>query len=1735
MKYSVLRFKSMYVLSSSVIVFTMNAEEIQWKSDSDGIWSSDVNWTSSYPRNSFDKAIFPDIISNDRKVSVVADIKIGDIVFSSPNKYQLQLGTLNVYSSIKAEPNLATHTIYSDICLKNDVLFDAIADLQLMGNVHGGFGIIKAGQGNLIFSQKSNYFGRTEIQNGGIVLLKDNALARTSTVEFTSNKPSFLSIQANNLEVAGIKSSIETNSKILLEGGSLTINSTDQDLKFYGVVEGKGTLIKKGSGELALRGLNTFKGEIHLMNSGCVAVLNDQSLGDEDNSVYIQSGELKFENNSKSKRKFYVAEAASFNTLSDLVLEGGIHGTGKIQKLGDGELAFLSKHFDYEGDTFVYRGTLASLKNESFSKNSKIILKKGAKLSLNTFDNTIKSLEGSGLVDLGFGDLTISNPNEEVFEGSIVGRGGIVKSGKKAFFLASDRNSYSGKTLIHEGSIIPLYDDSLSVLSTHNIGKNGYLDTNKHSIVIGGLEGEGSVYLNGENLTLGFNNEDTQFNGRVYGDAGLIKVGTGVFSLSGFSTYTGATIVDEGVFRASGEKVLSKFSEIILSDSATLDVGENFNMVANIAGSGTILLDNAVLIFGNENTTGFHGNLKGNGTLVKTGSGGFILYGKQNEFTGDIKVEDGFIRAGSLKSLTENANFYIAEGARVDFNNFDNKLTGLSGEGELKLGSAKLVLDLGVDQNFSGKIEGSGSIEKLGKGCLTLSKSSNYRGDVKISEGSLVASSNDVFSTNSNLEVSAKGNGKLVIGPHHFSLKSISGDGEIYLNGGSLSFGDDDYRVFLGKIRGTGDIYKDGSAAFGLKGSENDYEGVTHVRNGKLISQNNNSFSKNSNYLIYSGARLDLSGNANQILSIEGNGNLHLGAGNLTLLSDSDYVFSGSITSMKFLGDLIKEGSGTFLMNSNSTYWGVTKVQNGSLKALKENAFSPNSKLHIGSKGRVELNGFDNKVSALEGDEGAIIDLAGKKLTIGGKYENTEFKGSMIGSGTVNKTEGGELLLSGINEFSGTIEIEKDGIVGIVSASNIEKIAKIISKEGTFKVYSNTRLAKDFEVIKAANIETDYEFELAGNLIGEGILSKKGSGNLYLTSKGNSFNGDFVISEGNVYTNSESFFSNNTNLIFDSNLNPTLRLNQHNQTFGGLSGSGNIITDGHDILIQNQKPNSFSGKISNAKNFIKQGSGSFNLLTDQAFRGSLLIHEGLFSINAKLDSDVVVLEQARLGGSGIINKNVTVYGVMAPGNSIGTITVAGDYTQAMGSFYENEINPTQTDYLNVNGTISIHSATTLKVLADSGYYPNPSNYTIAYGLHGVNGTFTNVTTNIERASASLSYTPSNHPKYINLIFNLGSYESVAIGDNNKHIANVIDKINSKNQTSWADALNALFFLNNHDLNSAYNSIGPMQYKAFAVVAENNSLRVRQSISLRFQNLLDQVQCKYVNKCSPKRKKTEFWVNGLYANLNQYSLTKNNNKQVGYNSYVGGGSAGIDLKVSRYGYIGIMGSGTSTSISLKEDQGAGNIYSGYFAPYASYIGDNLYINSSLLVGFDVFKMRRDIKYGGFDANPGSQHRGTELLAHLDFGWNTVFNTFTLRPFESIDFSWLHEKGFSEKGGGNYNLNVSEAYPELFRNELGLNFASCVKVSHMHTFMSDFKVSWVYESRFNGRTIKSYFLTNRDQTFNVSSYFPSRSLASLGATLTANLFKEKALISVNYDTELGYKYFDQMFQGQIGFRF
>jgi fibronectin-binding autotransporter adhesin len=113
----------------------------------------------------------------------------------------------------------------------------------------------------------------------------------------------------------------------------------------------------------------------------------------------------------------------------------------------------------------------------------------------------------------------------------------------------------------------------------------------------------------------------------------------------------------------------------------------------------------------------------------------------------------------------------------------------------------------------------------------------------------------------------------------------------------------------------------------------------------------------------------------------------------------------------------------------------------------------------------------------------------------------------------------------------------------------------------------------------------------------------------------------------------------------------------------------------------NNQSTSFSGGLSGLGSLVKIGSGAFTLSGSSNVGGSTAVNAGQLTVNGVLGtSGVTVADGAILGGSGVINAAVTVLsgGIVAPGNSPGTLTVNGPYSLADGSILNFELNPTNT-------------------------------------------------------------------------------------------------------------------------------------------------------------------------------------------------------------------------------------------------------------------------------------------------------------------------------------------------------------------------------------------------------------------------------------------------------------------------
>lgn len=658
---------------------------------------------------------------------------------------------------------------------------------------------------------------------------------------------------------------------------------------------------------------------------------------------------------------------------------------------------------------------------------------------------------------------------------------------------------------------------------------------------------------------------------------------------------------------------------------------------------------------------------------------------------------------------------------------------------------------------------------------------------------------------------------------------------------------------------------------------------------------------------------------------------------------------------------------------------------------------------------------------------------------------------------------------------------------------------------------------------------------LSGVLSGTGgILSLNGPGTLTLSNSANSYTGGTIVQGGTLLVSADGALGDSSGplTISGGTLQVGATFSSARSVF--LSSTSSINTQGADLTL--------SGMISYNGNTTKSGSGYLVIAGPSSHTGSgvFTVDGGTLIVNGTLGSNVAVNSGSILEGTGTITGNVTVNGTTSPGNSIGTLTVNGNYTQATGSTFENEIDPASTDLLVVNGNVTIQNGTTFLLSPAAGNYNPDTAYQVIVANGGtVTGTFSNITTSSPLVTGKLFYENSAVLLFVDLL----RFQDIVTTGNAHAVAVALDTIFDSGSSDLDSIFVSLVALNNQQLNSALNQLHPAQYKAMTVVQQNNVVKVRDALGYRLQNILDSNYCTSLQKncdnqktcieCNPGEKFVHIWADGFGDFLSQHHTLFAQSPQVGYNSRTGGAVTGIDFNFAKYLYVGALGAYTHSRVHWKQDHGKGDVNTGYAGIYASAIGKAIYANLVAIGGWNHYHAHRNIIYPGMNRTANGRHRGEQLDAHFDTGINIGKGALVLRPFDSFDFIVQKERGFKESGAGALNLSVKKKVSQMIRNELGVNLGTCLCFDKSK-WIVDAKMSWVREIRLKGSKLQSEFI-GTGVPFTVTGYFPDRNLWSPGLTITGKMLDDLLAVTAYYNGEYRSKYADNTVGLELGLQF
>lgn len=117
---------------------------------------------------------------------------------------------------------------------------------------------------------------------------------------------------------------------------------------------------------------------------------------------------------------------------------------------------------------------------------------------------------------------------------------------------------------------------------------------------------------------------------------------------------------------------------------------------------------------------------------------------------------------------------------------------------------------------------------------------------------------------------------------------------------------------------------------------------------------------------------------------------------------------------------LTKAGAGTLQLSGANTYTGATLIDGGTLQAGAANVFASSSQVAVAAGALLDLNSFDQQANNLTGS--GNVSLGTATLTAN-NTASTTFGGIISGSGGLNKTGAGPLILSGDSSYTGATTI----------------------------------------------------------------------------------------------------------------------------------------------------------------------------------------------------------------------------------------------------------------------------------------------------------------------------------------------------------------------------------------------------------------------------------------------------------------------------------------------------------------------------------------------------------------------------------------------------------------------------------------------------------------------------------------------------------------------------------------
>ncbi|PLX78442.1 MAG: hypothetical protein C0614_08530, partial [Desulfuromonas sp.] len=921
--------------------------------------------------------------------------------------------------------------------------------------------------------------------------------------------------------------------------------------------------------------------------------------------------------------------------------------------------------------------------------------------------------------------------------------------------------------------------------------------------------------------------------------------------------------------------------------------------------------------------------------------------------------------------------------------------------------------------------------------------------------------------------------------------------------------------TYAGTMSGSGGLIKSGTGNLTLSGT-NSYTGGTSVAGGSLTGDTSSLQGQivNNATVIFS-----QSFDGTYAGDMSGNGSLSkAGSGNLTLTGSNSYaggtiVSAGTLTgdTSSLQGQVVNQAAVVFNQSIDGTYAGdmsgagtLTKTGSGNLTLSGTNSYAGGTTVSAGT-----LTGDTNSLQGQVVNDGTVVFSQG--------FDGT-FAGDIVGEGFLVKSGAGNLTLTGVNRYSGGTVVSEGSLTGTTYSllGDIINNAQVIFIQDFDGTYSGNMSGSGSLIKEGAGTVTmtgalDYtggteiiEGELLGDIVYSGS-SKVGAGILV---------GDTDILQGDFVNDAEVVFDQDFDGAFAGNMSGTgeltkdgngnLTLTGTNSYTGGTTVSGGTLTGNADSLqgqivnnaavVFNQNANgTYAGEMSGTGTLEVTGSGQLNLTGNHTFTGLTSVTGGALMANGSLASSVEIGPTGFLGGTGFIAGTVSNWGTIAPGNSIGTLTL-GNLIAQPGSTHAVEVNPVgASDLVLVAGSATLNGGTvnvSRESLDNPESFSRRTFYEILAADGGIAGRYDGVVDDMSEINPFL-YLASSKSLQTVLVRNDIDYAQIAgpLTGNQLTVANAMTQASPTTYLGeLADALDIVFdTLDEVGRSAAYDHFGgqsihtAMPMTAFsltdgfngAVGSRMSRLHQQEHASATTTDSLQGVKLAMAGEVKDLAPLDEQGQQDRHLWIHSFGVdgeVDGDRNAAGYDYQAYGYALGVDFPVRKGLNVGVTAGYGKTKIDTDSDDD-GSVEGLLAGVYTNYQSNGFYLDG--IVGFadNSYETTRAIAVATSRWAARGDYDGDEWLAAVEAGYMAKFGEYEVQPFFGTRFIRQDEEGFTEEGAGSLNLDIEERTTTSWKLSPGVKVSRPISIGERSFLVPEIGLKWAYELRDSNDTINA----------------------------------------------------------------